>query len=87
MANSMFFLVLAFRQTGNCQYRVDAAIRVPSAQGARLGAAQLAGCGRGAVAFSITGDPSIGGWKDAEILARFGNVPSDYALRECIEPA
>jgi hypothetical protein len=87
MAHSLLFLVLAFRQTGNCQYRVDAAIRVPSAERARLDAAQLAECGRGTVAFSIAGDPSIGAWDDAKILARFGNVPDDCALRESIVPA
>jgi hypothetical protein len=87
MANSILFLVLAFRQTGNCQYRVDAAIRVPSAERARLGAAQLAECGRGTVAFTIAGDPSIGAWEDAEILARFGNVPDDCALRQSLAPA
>ena len=31
----------------------------------------------GAVAFSRTGDPATGDFSDAQIIRRFGNVPSD----------
>jgi hypothetical protein len=31
----------------------------------------------GAVAFSRTGDPSIGEFGDAQVLRKFGNVPDD----------
>ncbi len=33
----------------------------------------------GAVAFSRTGDPMIGEFKDATVLRAFGNVPSDLS--------
>lgn len=33
----------------------------------------------GAIAFSRTGDPQLGDWEDAEILARVGEVPTDLA--------
>jgi hypothetical protein len=31
----------------------------------------------GAVAFSRTGDPATGDFRDAQIIRRFGNVPDD----------
>ena len=81
MANSILFLVVAFRQNRNREYRVDAVIRVSSAERARSAAAQLAEW-QGTVAFCIGGDPSKGEREDPEILARFGNVPDDCALRD-----
>jgi hypothetical protein len=35
--------------------------------------------GKGAVAFSKTGDPQLGEWADAIILGRYGDVPDDLA--------
>jgi hypothetical protein len=35
--------------------------------------------GKGAVAFSKTGDPQLGEWEDAVILSRYGDVPDDLA--------
>jgi hypothetical protein len=37
----------------------------------------MAGIERGAVALSKTGDPQLGEWQDAVILARYGDVPDD----------
>ncbi|WP_027579702.1 hypothetical protein [Bradyrhizobium sp. Ai1a-2] len=34
----------------------------------------------GAVAFSRTGDPTIGEFGDAKLLRKFGNVPDDLGL-------
>jgi hypothetical protein len=92
MASSILFFVLTFRQigqsqAGQSQYQVDAAIRASSAEEACASAEQMARCGRGTVAFSIAGDPSKGAWGEAEVLARFGNVPDDHALRQSIVPA
>jgi hypothetical protein len=33
----------------------------------------------GAIAFARTGDPALGEFKDAEILAKFGDVPEDLS--------
>jgi hypothetical protein len=37
------------------------------------------GDGKGAIAFSKTGDPQLGEWDDAVILGRYGDVPADLA--------
>jgi hypothetical protein len=37
----------------------------------------MEGVGKGAVAFSKTGDPQLGEWADAIILRRYGDVPDD----------
>jgi hypothetical protein len=34
----------------------------------------------GAVAFSRTGDPEIGEWADAVVIARVGETPTDLEL-------
>jgi hypothetical protein len=39
----------------------------------------MEGEGKGAVAFSKTGDPQLGAWDDAVILGRYGDVPDDLA--------
>jgi hypothetical protein len=81
MANSILFLVVVLRQIGDREYQVDAAIRVSSAERARSVAAQLAEW-QGTVAFCIIGDSSKGQRENPEILARFGYVPDDCALRD-----
>jgi hypothetical protein len=45
-----------------------------SAGSAERGASSLAGKHAGAVAFSRTGDPAIGEFQDAVVLAKFGDV-------------
>jgi len=47
-----------------------------------LGAARAGGEGSGA--FSKTGDPQLGQWKDAVILGRRGDPPDDLA--SCDDP-
>jgi hypothetical protein len=39
----------------------------------------VGGDGKGAIAFSKTGDPQIGEWEDAVILGRYGGAPDDLA--------
>lgn len=51
---------------------------MPSAEAAKKAAARAAARG-GAVAFARTGDPEIGDFDDADILAVFGEVPNAIA--------
>jgi hypothetical protein len=51
-----------------------AAQEAPSSTAAERGARSLALVHAGAVAFSRTGDPSIGEFQDAVVLAQFGEV-------------
>ena len=44
-------------------------------QAAGRAQSRMAGPERGAVAFSKTGDPQLGEWRDAVILGRYGDVP------------
>jgi len=74
-----YFAVLPFSRTEDGDFLAEAAIEVRSGVEARETAARMAGIERGAVAFSKTGDPQLGEWQDAVILARYGDVPDDLA--------
>ena len=52
---------------------------MPDASRARRQAERVARSIGGAVAFSRTGDPTLGEYQDAVILVRFGDVPEDLA--------
>lgn len=53
------------QSAGSAIRRAEALARLPGA--------------RGALAFSRTGDPVAGDFKDAQILKTFGDVPSDLS--------
>ena len=72
-----YFAVLPFSRTEEGDFLAESAIEVRSADQARATASRMAGTGRGAVAFSKTGDPQLGEWDDAVILGRYGDVPDD----------
>jgi hypothetical protein len=74
-----YFAVLPFSRTEDGDFLAEAAIEVRSAQQARTTASRMEGEGKGAVAFSKTGDPQLGEWSDATILGRYGDVPDDLA--------
>jgi hypothetical protein len=46
---------------------------------ARRMAERLSAVHGGAVAFSQSGDPSLGDWGDAEVIATYGAVPDDLS--------
>jgi hypothetical protein len=56
-----------------------ALFEVRSSAQARSTASRTVGEGKGALAFSKTGDPQVGIWQDAVILGRYGDVPDDLA--------
>jgi hypothetical protein len=70
-----YFAVLPFSRTEEGDFLAEAAIEVRSAEQARATAARMEGPGRGAVAFSKTGDPQLGEWRDAVIPAGGALMP------------
>jgi hypothetical protein len=61
MPEITYFAVLPFSRTEDGDFLAEAAIEVRSAEQARAAASRMAGVERGAVAFSKTGDPQLGG--------------------------
>lgn len=56
----------------------EEAIEARSAAGAIKKARAFAEAGGAGIAFSRTGDPSMGDWQDAIVLGRFGEIPSEF---------
>ena len=54
--------------------------QAPSAAAAKSRAAAAIGKYAGAIAFSRSGDPSLGDFEDAVVLARYGETPDDVSL-------
>jgi hypothetical protein len=76
----MYFAVLPFSRAEDGDFLAEAAIEMRRAEAARSTASRMEGAqGKGAVAFSKTGDPQLGVWQDAVILARYGDMPHDLA--------
>jgi hypothetical protein len=57
-----------FSRTEDGDFLAEAAIEVRSSSQAKATASLMEGEGKGAVAFSKTGDPQLGEWEDAIIL-------------------
>ncbi|SDR29446.1 hypothetical protein SAMN05519103_01794 [Rhizobiales bacterium GAS113] len=79
MATVTYFAVLPFSRGVDGDFIAEAAIEIHGAGQARATASRMIGEGRGAVAFSRTGDPATNEWQDAVILGRYGEVPDDLA--------
>jgi hypothetical protein len=82
MAGTPHFFVVAFSRAEAGELRAEVAMKALSEQHAAALASRLIGEWRGAVAFSQTVDPSTADTGDAKILARFGDLPNDRALRQ-----
>jgi hypothetical protein len=85
MADITYFFALAFSRSAEGEVRAEAAIRALDEEHAISMAAHFEGEGRGAVALAKSGDLSVPVWKDAKVLARFGDVPDDHILRHRIQ--
>ena len=85
MTNIPHCFVVAFSRSGEGELRTVAAIKAANKQYARSAAFQMAAMNRGAIAFSKSGNTATGKWKNAEILAQFGDVPHDWALTKQLE--
>jgi len=78
MANITYYVVLPFVRTEDglaAEQAMEAPSRAAAISRARVAAQSKAG----AVAFARTGDPSLGEFTDAEVLATFGEVPEDLS--------
>lgn len=81
MADVTYYVALPFLQDEAGSPVAGAAEECQSSSGALRRAEVLskAAGSIGAVAFSRTGDPSIGEFGDAQLLRKFGNVPDDLS--------
>jgi integrase len=79
--NVTYYVVVPFDRNEIGDLAAGAAQEVPSSIAAERRARSLAIEHAGAVAFSRTGDPSVGEFQDATIIAQFGDVALD-ALSE-----
>jgi len=77
MPQVTYFAVLPFSRTTEGDFLAEAAIEMRSAAQAKATALLMEGEGKGAVAFSKTGDAQLGEWSDAVVLGRYGDVPDD----------
>jgi hypothetical protein len=73
-----YYVVLPFEETEDGLFSEEA-LEAPSAAAAISRARTIAGTKGGAVAFARRGDPATGEFTDAEVLAKFGNVPADLS--------
>jgi hypothetical protein len=76
-----YYVVVPFDRNEEGNLTAGEAKEVPTATAAERQAQSMARTHAGAVAFSRTGDPSIGEFQDAVVLAQFSDVDLD-ALSE-----
>jgi hypothetical protein len=69
-----YYVVVPFDRDAAGDLAAGEAAEAPSASAAARKARALALSHAGALAFSRTGDPAIGEFRDAEVLAEFGEV-------------
>lgn len=77
MASVTYYVVLPFVRDEDGELVAEEGIEAQSAFAAQRRAQATIGKKVGAVAFSRTGDPSIGEFDDAVILGRYGETPTD----------
>jgi hypothetical protein len=78
MPTVTYFVVLPFARTED-GLAAEEVIEAPSRAAAISRARVVATKKAGAVAFARTGDPTLGEFSAAEILATFGEVPEDLS--------
>jgi hypothetical protein len=75
----IYYVALPFVSTDEGLIVPGEGIECAHAQAAMTRARMLAAICAGAVAFSRTGDPALGEFEPAEVLASFGQVPEDLS--------
>lgn len=80
MAKITYFVVLAFEGSEKGRLIPCEPIAPQTAGAARRIAERLSHQKAGVVAFSRTGDPDLGDWAEAEVLAVYGEVPEELGL-------
>jgi hypothetical protein len=81
-----YFVALCFDRNEVGEFRAGDAKECPTAAAAIRAAEGMSRRGRGAIAFSRTGDHTTGEFQPAEILQQFGDVPPDDLLRGYEDP-
>jgi hypothetical protein len=76
-ASVTIHVALCFRRNADGELEADQPLQTPSAEAAKRRAQRYAEAGGGGVAFSRTGDPQLGDWRDAVMLGVYGEVPED----------
>ena len=79
MASVTYYAVLPFVRNEDGELCPDEAIECHSSTAAAARARAMAAGRAGAVAFSRTGNPEMGDFADAVIIAKVGDVPADLA--------
>ena len=82
MARVTYYVVLPFVRNEDGALCPEEAIECPSPHGAATRARSIAASKGGAIAFARTGDPDVGEFAEAVILATSGDVPAD--LRQAL---
>jgi hypothetical protein len=77
-----YCVALPFSRGEDGELAAGEAAEFQSSGAATGGARALARKHGGAVAFSRTGDPSVGEFEDALVLLRIGDVPADLMMPE-----
>ncbi len=77
MAKVTYYVVQAFVRGKGGKIAAAQPQQVQSADIARRKVERIGGAVLGAVAFSRSGDPAMGDWDGAVIIARAGEIPED----------
>lgn len=77
MASVIYYVVLPVVRNEEGELCPGEAIERQGPHGAEARARAMAAAAGGAVAFSRTGDPNVGEFSDATIIAKIGDVPAD----------
>ncbi len=77
MAEVTYFVALPFARADDGELVAGDAIECQTPGRAIREAERLSRLNAGAVAFSRSGDPSLGEFSDAKIVKRFGDLPAD----------
>ena len=77
MAAVTYYVALPINRTEEGELCFGEGVEAPSAMQAQSRARDLALSHPGAVAFSRTGDPNVGEFEPAVVLARYGDLPPD----------
>lgn len=80
MASVTYWAVLPFVRDEDGNLCPDEAVECQSPAAAAARARALSVTKAGAVAFSRTGDPEVGEWADAVVIARVGDTPTDLEI-------
>lgn len=79
MARTTYYVALPFVRSEDGSLAAEAGLECPNPNAAIGRARTMARDKAGAVAFSRSGDPELGEFGPAEVLARFGEVPEDMS--------